>query len=97
MLQQVGFIKKRQMMSVVAMWLQRIENTQWGAERWFFGADLQKAYDKTTHEFILAGLAEMGVPLTIIRWVARFLGRLTSILVDNAVVGEPFVLEAGIR
>ena len=95
--QQVGFLKKWQMMGLVAMWLQRVENTQWGAKRWFFGADLQKAYDKTAHEFVLVGLAEMGVPLAIVRWVARFLGGLTSNLVGNVAIGDPFVLEAGIR
>ena len=77
------------MMSRMAQWLQRIENTQWGAERWFFGADLEKAYNKTTHEFILAGQAEVGVPLRFVRWIARFLGGPTSILVGNAVVGDP--------
>ena len=34
--QQVGFMKKRQLMSHAARWVQRVENTQWGAERWFF-------------------------------------------------------------
>ena len=95
--QQVGFMKKRQMMSDVTRWLRRIKNTQWGAERWVFGADLQKVYDKTAHEFILAGLAEMGVPLRFVRWIASFRGGLTSILVGNAVVGNRFTLEAGIR
>ena len=65
--QQVGFMKKRQMMSRVARWLQRVENMQLGAERWFFGADLEKAYGKTGHEFIPAGLAEVGAPLPILR------------------------------
>ena len=86
-LQQVGFMKKRPMMSHMARWLQRIENTHWGAERWFFGVDLEKAYGKTSHEFILARLTDLGVLLTIIRLVAKFLGGLTSILVGNAVVG----------
>ena len=95
--QQVRFMKKRQTMSHVPKWLRRIENTQWGVERWFFRADLEKAYDKTAREFVLAGLAEMRVPLVLLRWIARFLEGLTSILVGSAVVGYPFTLEAGIR
>ena len=95
--QQVGFMKHRHMMSHVARWLRRIVNTQCGAERWFFGADLEKAYRKRAHEFVLAGLAEMRVPLKLVRWVARYLEGLTSILVGSAAVGDPFTLEAGIR
>ena len=70
---------------------------QWGAEWWFFGAHLEKAYNKTVHEFILAGLADVGVPLQFVWWIARFLGGLASILVANTVVGDPFTLELGIR
>ena len=33
----------------------------------FFGADLEKAYDKTAHEFVLAGLAEMCVLLDLMQ------------------------------
>ena len=39
-----GFMKQRHMMSHVASWLQRTENTQWEVERWFFRADQEKAY-----------------------------------------------------
>ena len=95
--QQVGFMKKRQTMSHVARWLWRVENTQWGAGRWFFGEDLDKAYDKTAHELILAGLADVGVLLRFVCWIARFLGGLKSIPVGNAVVGDLMTLEAGIR
>ena len=68
--QQSGFMKKRQMMSHVARWLQCIENTQWGAQQCFFGVDVEKAYNKMAHEFILAGLAEMGVRPRFVRWIA---------------------------
>ena len=46
---------------------------------------------------MLAGLAEMRVPLDLVRWIARFFGGQTSILVGNAVVGDSFTPEAGIR
>ena len=95
--QQVGFLRKRQMMSHVASWLQQMENMQGGAERWFVGADPEKAYDKMAHELVLAGLAEMQVPLELVWWIPKFFGGLTSSLVGNAVVGEPFTVESGIR
>ena len=45
-------------------------NHTMGAERWFFGADLEKAYDETAHEFGLTGLSEMRVLLDLVRWIA---------------------------
>ena len=53
--------------------------------------------DKLAHEFILARLADVGVPLWFVRCIARFLGGVTSMLVGNTVVGDPFTLGAGIR
>ena len=48
--QQVGFMKKRQMMSHVARCLQRVENTQWGAERSQLMASGARAHTHThTH------------------------------------------------
>ena len=95
--QQVGLMKKRQMISHFARWLRRMESTWWGTKRWFFGADLEKAYDEIAHEFILAGLADVGVTLWFLRWIAGFLGGVTSILAGNTVVADSFILEAGVR
>ena len=52
MQQQVGFMKKRQMMSHVARWLQRIENAHRVTGRWFFVADLEKAYPTNTNKVV---------------------------------------------
>ena len=61
-----------------------------------WGRPLER-YENTVHEFVLARMTQMGVPVTIIPWVARFLRGWNSIPVGNAVVRERFILEAGIR
>ena len=83
--QQVGFMKGGRMMDYVAHVLQRIEDTHW-----FVGA-----YDKTTHEFLLVG--EMGVPAHVCALGCTFPFGVWHILVGNAVVGDPFPLEAGVQ
>ena len=64
--QQVGFMKGRQIISHITRVYQRIQDTQWGGERWFMGVDLEKAFNRVSHEFLVVAMRQAGIPEDIV-------------------------------
>lgn len=61
------------------------------------GIDIEKAYDRVAHPFLFGVLEQMGFPDKFLRALRNLYADMTSQVLVNGVVSDPFNVNSGVR